>query len=205
MAKRRRLKGEEARRRILDAAEVQLSEGGPQGLKLTKLAKGLGVSHQAILHHFESRDGLLTAVLQRALEGLQSELTGGLMVLDDHERGSGVLINRAFEVLVDQRYGRLLAWLALGNPDGEGAEEERRDLQLLTRMAHAVRERDAGGPVDERDTTFMMILLSYAVLGASVFERGVFTAAGLDDDPGAKTEFRDWLRAMVVRHLESAG
>jgi AcrR family transcriptional regulator len=200
MAKRKRLSGEQARNRILNAADAQLRKSGPDGLKLTALAKELGVSHQAILHHFGSRDGLVVAVVQRALENLWAELAGGLSVLDDKERGAGVLIDRAFEVMVDQGHGRLLAWLALGDPEGH-LQDDQQPLALMTNMAHAVRERDHG-PTDQRDTTFMMILLSYIVLGASVFSRGAFASAGLGDDENAKAEFRVWVRDLVVRHLE---
>jgi len=200
MAKRKRLSGEEARSRILDAADKELRKAGPDGLKLTVLAKELGVSHQAILHHFGSRDGLVAAVVSRALENLWAELTGGLRVLDDHERGTGVLLDRAFEVMVDQGHGRLLAWLALGDPEGELQDDQ--PLALLSAMTHGLRERDHG-PRDARDTAFMIILLSHLVLGMSVFERGAFVAAGMGEDAAAKAAFRTWVRDLVVRHLEA--
>jgi AcrR family transcriptional regulator len=197
--KRKRLSGEEARQRILDAADQELRKSGPDGLKLTSLAKELGVSHQAILHHFGSRDGLVEAVVRRALESLWAELAGGLRVLEDHERGTGVLLDRAFDVMVDQGHGRLLAWLALADPHGEMQKEE--PLAFLAQMSHAVRERDHG-PSDLRDTTFMLIMLSHVVLGMSVFEEGAFVAAGLGDDPSAKKEYRSWVRDLVVRHFQ---
>src|SRR6185295_17110146 len=64
---RRRLRAEEAQRRILEAAEKQLMKVGPEGLRLTDLAQALGVSHPAILHHFGSREGLVAAVVRHAL------------------------------------------------------------------------------------------------------------------------------------------
>jgi AcrR family transcriptional regulator len=197
---RKRLSGEEARSRILDAAVVQLREHGPQGLKLTAIADELGVSHQAILHHFGSRDGLLAAVVRQAIEGLQAELVGGLRTLDDHDRGSEALLDRAFDVMADQGYGRLLAWLALADSETE-LQGDHMPLAMMADAAHALRERDNPGH-DRRDTLFTVILLSYAVLGSAVFEPGVFTAAGLDDQPDAQRQFRAWLRDLVVRHLE---
>lgn len=199
---RKRLTGEEARARILDAAYARMRVDGPQGLKLTALAKDLGVSHQAILHHFGSRDGLVAAVTRRILDQLSADLIGGLQVFEDRDAGAAALIERAFEVLVDQGHGRWLAWLAL-----TGAEPEQigqRPLALLSEMAHVIREREHG-PTDRRDTTFTLILLVYALLGASVLETGTFQAIGLGDDPDAPRDFRQWLRALVLEHLEREG
>lgn len=199
--RRRRATGEEARARILAAATDLLRKAGPEGLRLSALARELGVSHQAILYHFGSREGLVEAVVHGALESLQAELAGGLRVLDDHERGAAKLLERAFEVLVDQGYGRLLAWVALGKDDADFGDLPRQ-IELLARLSQAIRERDIG-PAEYRDTLFTVVLLAYTLLGASVFERGVMSAAGLAGDPGARDEFREWLGKLVVAHLES--
>ena len=55
--KRIRRTAEEARRLILDAAEKRLAQQGPEGLRLQDIARDIGISHPAILHHFESREG----------------------------------------------------------------------------------------------------------------------------------------------------
>ena len=57
------MSGEEARARILDAAGEQLRISGPSGLRLDPIAEELGVSRQALLHHFGTRDGLIAAVV----------------------------------------------------------------------------------------------------------------------------------------------
>jgi AcrR family transcriptional regulator len=199
---RKRLTGEEARARILDAASEQLRAEGPRGLRLDAIAAELGISRQAILHHFGTREKLIGAVVERAFEQLQMELTGGLSVLSDHERGSMVLVERAFQVIVDGGYGRLLGWLAL-EYGGEELFElgERRFLAALAALSHQIRVRDFG-EADPRDTLFTFVLSSYAILGSAVFERGVFRSAGLDEDPGAQKAFREWLNALLVTHLE---
>lgn len=196
----KRLSGEEARARILDAAEEQLRAAGPNGLRLDDIAKAIGVSRQAVLHHFGTRDGLIAAVVHRALERLQHELAGGLSVLSDREHGAAVLVQRAFEVVVDGGYGRLLAWLALEH-DGEELAPVQKNLALLAQLSHRIRERELG-PRDYRDTLFAFVLSTYAILGAAVFEPGVFRAAGLDSDPNASAEFRTWFTGLLVAHLE---
>jgi AcrR family transcriptional regulator len=199
----KRLTGEEARARILDAASAQLTSEGPRGLRLDTIAEELGISRQAILHHFGTRDGLIAAVVQRALERLQSELAGGLLALSDHDRGSQVLVERTFDVIVDKGYGRLIAWLALEHDDGKldlfGADQAL--LASLAKISHALRERELG-PTEFRDTLFTFVLSTYAILGSAVFERGVYRSAGLADDASAHREFRAWLSALLVEHLE---
>lgn len=198
----KRPSGEEARTRILEAAEEQLRAAGPGGLRLDVIAKEIGVSRQAILHHFGTRDGLIAAVVNRALERLHMELAGGLRVLSDRERASGVLVQRAFEVVVEGGYGRLLAWLALEHQGEElDAFASTGQLAMLAQIGHGIRE-DEHGPSDYRDTLFTFVLTTYAILGSAVFERGVFRAAGLEDDPNARADFRAWLAGLMVAHLE---
>ncbi len=201
MAKRR-LSGEEARARILDTAEEQLRASGPGGLRLDVIAKQIGVSRQAILHHFGTRDGLIAAVVQRALERLHMELAGGLRVLSDRERASGVLVKRAFEVIVEGGYGRLLAWLALEHQPSElDSFAAVGQLATLAQIGHRIREGEHG-PSDYRDTLFTFVLTTYAMLGSAVFEEGVFRAAGLEGDESAREDFRSWLAGILVSHLE---
>src|SRR5262249_22912893 len=66
-SKRTRRTAEGARREILDAAEKRLRELGPDGVRLQQIASDVGVSHPAILHHFESFEGLIQQVVQRAV------------------------------------------------------------------------------------------------------------------------------------------
>src|SRR5262245_4808001 len=71
---RTRRKPDEARRLILDTAEARLREGGPAALVLKEIARDAGISHPTILHHFESREGLVQALLARGMDRLESAL-----------------------------------------------------------------------------------------------------------------------------------
>ncbi|MBX9451705.1 MAG: TetR/AcrR family transcriptional regulator [Mesorhizobium sp.] len=59
------------RRALLEAAEVELAEKGPEGFTLRGCAKRAGVSHAAPAHHFGDVAGLLSAL---AAEGFESFL-----------------------------------------------------------------------------------------------------------------------------------
>ncbi|MGF6887083.1 AcrR family transcriptional regulator [Nocardia sp. GAS34] len=56
------------RRALLDAAVTAIDERGPGAVSLRELARAVGVSHAAPVHHFGDKAGLLTAV---AAEGFQ--------------------------------------------------------------------------------------------------------------------------------------
>ncbi|MEU6315029.1 TetR/AcrR family transcriptional regulator [Streptomyces sp. NPDC047014] len=55
---------------ILDAAHEHVAEHGPGGLALRAVARGLGMTVQALYHYFPSRADLLTALITRAYEEL---------------------------------------------------------------------------------------------------------------------------------------
>src|ERR1700761_2136136 len=76
--KRIRRTPEEARRVILDAAESCMAKAGPAGLRLQEVAELAGVSHPTILHHFESREGLVWAVHRRSIDQLRETLTAAM-------------------------------------------------------------------------------------------------------------------------------
>ncbi|TPG33124.1 TetR/AcrR family transcriptional regulator [Mycolicibacterium hodleri] len=56
-------KGEDRKQRILEVAERLVSRYGWRNTSLAQIAKEAGVSPAGLLHHFESKDQLLNAVL----------------------------------------------------------------------------------------------------------------------------------------------
>ena len=56
-------KGEDRRQRILAAAQRLLTRNGGRGTTLGQIAEAAGVSAAGLLHHFESKEQLLHAVL----------------------------------------------------------------------------------------------------------------------------------------------
>jgi AcrR family transcriptional regulator len=59
---------------ILDAALRIVSENGYSGATVQQIADAVGMSKPGVLHHFGSRDGLLTAILQRRDEVNQNDV-----------------------------------------------------------------------------------------------------------------------------------
>jgi len=56
--------------RLLEAAEIELSEHGIEKISLRAVAKRAGVSHGAPAHHFVDAQGLLTALAAKGYERL---------------------------------------------------------------------------------------------------------------------------------------
>ena len=56
-------KGEDRRQRILAAAQRLMTRNGSRGTSLGQIAREAGVSPAGLLHHFESKEQLLQAVL----------------------------------------------------------------------------------------------------------------------------------------------
>jgi AcrR family transcriptional regulator len=56
-------KGEDRRQRILTVAQRLVARNGGRGTTLSQIARAAGVSTAGLLHHFESKEQLLNAVL----------------------------------------------------------------------------------------------------------------------------------------------
>jgi AcrR family transcriptional regulator len=198
---RRRLEATEARRRILDAAEKRLAEGGPEAIRLQELAGDLGISHPAILHHFGSREGLLGALEVRAIEQLRRDLL-------ERRRGSvGEDLERVFATLSGEGHARLLAWRVLR----AGRAPVREDAKLLRELAdafHAERVEEArhGGrsAPSHEDTVFGVRLATVAMFGEALLGPLLTASAGLGDDARASRRFRRWLGALLDERSPSA-
>jgi AcrR family transcriptional regulator len=195
--KRLRRTADEARREILDAAEHQLRELGPAGIRLQQIAEDVGVSHPAVLHHFGSREGLIGAVVQRALERLEADLLAAIAApLPAEQKLGEVLIDRAFSVLVGGGHARVVAWLSLS---GQWQVPSETRIRAIAEAAHA-RRLELGHeepPPTLEDTTFRMVLVALAIFGEAIAGDPMRDSAGIGG-PGSADRFREWLVRLVV-------
>jgi len=190
-SRRRRLPADEARGRILAAAEHKLAEVGPEQLRLTDLAAELGITHQAILHHFGSREELVSAVLAQAIARINLRLAEAMT-------GRTALTTNAVLDMVAEHYGaegrvRLLAWLVLSERALDVYAKSRtvRPLQPLVELVHARRQKAAPGrATDLAETMFLCELGAFALLGEALFGKLVRVAFGDADDAKAVRDFR---------------
>jgi AcrR family transcriptional regulator len=187
---RRRLPADEARRRILEAAERELARVGPTGLKLTELAAELGISHPAILHHFGSREGLVSAVVRKAVLSLNEQLVNLLR----HSGGDGrAILDRVVDFYSGRGHARLLAWLALADENRDEADAQ--PLRMLAEELLKLR----GSPPEELDELLFRIQVgAFALFGEALLGRAVRRDSGQPDTQEVSERFRRKLLAMLA-------
>ena len=81
----RQSRGQASLERLLDAAELLLSERGPAGVSIAALSERTGLSNGAIYWRVDSIESLLTAVHQRLIQRLRDEHE----VYDEPDRSAG--------------------------------------------------------------------------------------------------------------------
>jgi AcrR family transcriptional regulator len=203
--RRRRPEPGRARDAILDAAEKRLREAGPGAIRLQDVASEVGVSHPAVLHHFGSREGLVRAVVGRAIGKLQDDLARALARQLEAGRPDGAaMFERVFEVLFDEGHARLLAWLLLSGEDPFANEEARAGWARIAEVTHAMRVAGTRGRRKPSldDTRFTIVLSALALFGQAIAGRATFEVAGFERGPGVERRFREWLAALLARHLK---
>ncbi|MDO8288126.1 MAG: TetR/AcrR family transcriptional regulator [Parvibaculum sp.] len=202
--KRVRRSAEEARRLILDAAEERLATQGPEGIRLQDIARDVGISHPAILHHFESREGLVAALIARTSDGLRDKILAALKSKhgSDDPLNANEIITNVFEALSDKGTARLLSWMLLTGR----ARERSSSGALVTEIAaelHNQRVEGAaahGRPMPDReDTLFIAMLTASAAFGDAIIGRELATDAGLDQAGIAR--FRAWFAKLLYDHV----
>jgi AcrR family transcriptional regulator len=197
-APRRRLSAEEARARILQAAERKLAAVGPEGLRLTELAAELGISHPAILHHFGSREELVAAVVERAFAHSNERLA---QAIAGRAHGYEAMLDMVAEFYGKNGNARLLAWLVLSGHTGRrsGRGDGGRALQRMIELAHAQRTAvRCDREIDYEDTKFRAQLTALALLGDAIFGELIRRSAGDTAGPQSAREFRRRLAKLLA-------
>lgn len=82
----------ERRVELLDAVVAYLGEHGLAGVSLRPMAKAIGVSVNALVHHFGAKDDIVVTALQRANETQMAVLAGWLA--RDPDLGQADLLRR---------------------------------------------------------------------------------------------------------------
>jgi AcrR family transcriptional regulator len=136
-------------RRAIDLFNIQ----GYDATSINDIAGALGITKSAIYHHFDSKETILAAALDEALEGLSAAVDAAAHATRD-ERASDRLqatIEAAVRILVAHLPAVTLLLRVRGNSPLEQSALERRrriDEQLATVVQQAVAEGDLRGDVD---------------------------------------------------------
>jgi AcrR family transcriptional regulator len=197
---RKRRSAEVARAAILDAAEKRLVASGPAAIRLQQVAKDVGVSHPTVLHHFGCREALVEAVVERALDSLQTGLLAGVRAAPTRPDQIVSLFDSVFDTLVTGGHGRAFLWLALS---GFAPTVEELRVRSVAEALHEVRRQRRTGKKrlpSFDDTYFSVLLPALALLSLSVV--APTNEHSSDRDPRGPRRFRAWLARLLTRHLE---
>jgi AcrR family transcriptional regulator len=197
-AKRLRRSAADAREAILDAAEQRLAVAGPAGIRLQEVAADVGMSHPTVIHHFGSREGLVEAVVDRALDTIRRETIEALGEEAFEPSDAADLLRRVMKTLGDRGHARLLAWLALADRQQGDASKM---LQGIAALMHARRVAETGRSSPPEDTLFVVVLASLALVAEGILGEATWDSAGLGKDAGAPDRFHDWLVDLLTFHL----
>ncbi len=181
---RRRRPAAQTRAEILAIAQDQLRRGGPASIRLDDVAAQIGISRQAILHHFGSREGLMRAVVEGAWTDLFRDLAS---LAADPSLGADGFVDLVDDVVRERGNARLGAWLLLseqGLPESifQGALADLPDALLP----------DAPGDARQR-----VLLLGAALFGDALFGERLRQALGIGDDEAQRLAFRRWLAQLL--------
>ena len=150
-------KGEDRRQRILAVAQRLVTRNGGRGTTLSQIAQEAGVTTAGLLHHFESKEQLLHAVLDaRDADDLAHvDITGGVVeqlerVTERFERSPGLI--GLFTVLLTEnldpdaplhdrflgRYQDAVAIVTEGIRRGQNAGRYRTDLDPAVKAVEII-------------------------------------------------------------------
>jgi AcrR family transcriptional regulator len=173
-----------------------LIAGGPEAIRLEKIAADVGVSHPAILHHFGSREGLVEAMVLSGLRKFQAQVLAGWPSAKEPDiEGT---FQRFYEIASQRGVARMLAGLILMRRDFAALGPD--VLRPAAERLHAGRLRralrDNSHVPDLEDSMFVATFLMIIVLGDSLFGTSVRRALGLHSKDSLQ-RFRRWLVKVV--------
>ena len=201
----------EARAHIIEVTRAQLAAHGPGALRLKEVARQAGVSHPTVLHHFGSREGLISAVVEDALVRLDDELEA--MLDDITDLDPEPFVRAMTKVFAEGGNGRLMAWLALS---GNAPTAPSGNVQRIVAAVHRTRLRllpPGATPPTFEDSVFVALVVTFALIGETIIGDGMRANLGLSqdqvDDPDAplfaavsSAGFQARLAAMVCTWIE---
>jgi AcrR family transcriptional regulator len=170
---RRRPRGEQTAESILDAAEALFAERGFAGTTLRDVAERVGVRIPSLYNHFESKDALSGAVLQRGIQPVL-ELLNQVLEANRGDAPDSASVVEPILALLEQHPNlpRLIQYETLA-----GGERLRpilqRSIAPVFESAKQLIERSPGAPSWEPEQIPLLVLALYHAVA------GYFTIAPL--------------------------
>jgi AcrR family transcriptional regulator len=179
------------RERILDDALASFGARGYEATSLDALAAGLGVTKQAILYHFASKEQLLEAVIDRSASELSATLEDALRDAGEGWDRIDVVVRSVFRLAA--RRPELLGLLREVTKLGPPAATRLNDAldPLIARATGALEAEMAAGRMRRQEPRLLLLSAYSAVIGVAT-EIEVLRALG----------YEPTLRSLVRRRRE---
>jgi AcrR family transcriptional regulator len=187
--------GPNTRERILDDALASFGSRGYEATSLDALAAGLGVTKQAILYHFASKELLLEAVIDRSAAELAATLEEALRDADGAGGGGWerieAIVRSVFRLAA--RRPELLGLLREVTRLGPPAATRLNDAldPLIARASGFLDDEMAAGTMRRQEPRLLLLSAYSAVIGVAT-EVEVLRALGIEPT----------LRSLVRRRAE---
>ncbi len=196
--------------RILDAARAVFAERGFDGASTREIAARAEVNISSLHYHWDSKETLYLAVLERIYQQLvdlvQAELEAAAGSADPVaavERAMG----RTFDFFVEDRTLPKLLMRRLIDPVGPDAERERGVLGPAWRTFMEWVVRFSPGPVAEADLQFFTLAVGSVLLASMLDGTAAHALVGGDlVDPAVRSRLRSRLIDLVkaLLHIDGA-
>jgi TetR/AcrR family transcriptional regulator len=182
--------------RILDAALTQFGRRGYEATSLDALAAELGLTKQAILYWFPSKEALLDAVVVRSADDLRVALDAALAGTAPGFGRVEVVMATVFRFAV--RRPALLGLVREANRLGPevAARMEAGISPLVQRAIDFLADEMDAGTIRRADPRLLLLFMYATVVGVAT-EVEVQRAVGLVSSPGALRQLRRELFAFV--------
>lgn len=189
----------DTRDRVLDAALVSFGGPGYEATSLDDIAAELGVSKQAILYYYPSKQALLDAVIDRSAVELAEVLEGALVAAGPNGDRIEAVVHSVFRLALrrPELLGLLREVSRLGPP---AATRLSTALDPMVQRARDFLEAEMdAGRMRTSDPGLLLMSAYSTVLGVAT-EVEVLRAVGIE--PGMKAMVRR--RAELIAFLRSA-
>lgn len=160
-------RGTDTRDRLLQVAQTLFAERGFRGTSLRDISARIGIKAPSLLHHFNSKEQIYLAVLDRIFNQLEDSVGQLLRGRESyHKRMRSAIVSSIDFIAHRPEYARII-WNALVDEKGSGRQLIKRRLPPLYAMGqnfifHGQRE---GAFRSEVDPFHLMLSLSSLILG----------------------------------------
>lgn len=185
-----RTKGERTAQRLLDVAEQLFADKGVDATSLREIAEGVGISEPGIYRHFDNKDAIYAAVLERGLQPMM-QLLDDLLASEDEKPGMLELPVGMMERLEQHPSMAALFQRALLSPSRSPAQELMDEWleklfskaeQLLHRFLANEGEAKAGAPGQDYQLVLQLMMINMFNICVGYFScSGFFIRKGQQD------------------------